>query len=103
DTNHLIFGPIALGGVGAYGIRPQVIQAFSDAGVDVISTNYDPAQPETISTSLLPHNQAGKPAYIWYGSSANADSYWHTCCHTTNDADFATQAVRGQHYASDQS
>ncbi len=102
DTNHLIFGPVALGGVGAFGIRPQVIQAFSDAGVDVISTNYDPAQPQTISTSLLPYSQAGKPAYIWYGSSANADSYWHTC-HTTNDADFPTQAVRGQHYTSDQS
>ena len=77
-TNHLIFGPVALGGVGSYGIRPQVIQAISDAHVDAMTPSYDPAIPANISTALLPYEQVGKPVYIWYGSSANADSYWHT-------------------------
>lgn len=40
--------------------------------------------------------------YIWYGCSANADSYWHTCS-AANDADFSSQLVRGIHHASDQS
>jgi len=101
DKNHLIFGPNALGGAGAYGTRPQVLPALVDAGVDVLILDYDSVYPQNVATATAAYQKTGKPVLLWYGLSANQDSYWHPQP-ASNDADYPTQAKRGQVYAADQ-
>jgi len=101
DKNHLIFGPNALGGAGAYGTRPQVLQALADAGVDVLILDYDSVYPENVAMATAAYQKTGKPVLLWYGLSANQDSYWHPQP-AGNDADYRTQEKRGQVYADDQ-
>jgi len=101
DKNHLIFGPNALGGAGAYGTRPQVLQALADAGVDVLILDYDSVYPENVAMATAAYQKTGKPVLLWYGLSANQDSYWHPQA-ASNDADYRTQEKRGQVYADDQ-
>jgi hypothetical protein len=61
DKNHMIFGPSALEGVGAMGIRPQVLQALADAGVDALAISYSPASPQNVSISTQAYDLTGKP------------------------------------------
>jgi hypothetical protein len=101
DKNHLILGPNALGGAGAYGTRPQVLPAIADAGVDVLILDYDSVYPQNVAMATAAYQKTGKPVLLWYGISANQDSYWHPQS-ASNDADYPTQAKRGQVYAADQ-
>ncbi len=102
DPNHLIFGPSAIGGIGNCGVRPPVLQALKDAGVQVLAMNYDPRNPSTIATNNAIYDQTGLPQLIWYTVSAQADSYWHGYPGDWNLEDSPTQLQRGQHYDSDQ-
>lgn len=102
DRNHLLFGPSSLGGVGNCGIRPQVLQAMKDAGMQALSVDYDPRYPSNITVTNGYYDTSGLPAFLWYTVTAQADSYWHGHQGDWNDADFPTQLIRGQHYASDQ-
>ena len=77
DPNHLIFGPSSLGGVGNCGIRPPVLQALRDAGVQALSLDYDPRYPSNIAVTNAQYDQSGLPALLWYTVTANQDSYWH--------------------------
>ena len=101
DKNHLILGPNALGGPGAYGPRPQVLEALADAGVDVLYLNYDSVYPQNIKTATAAYDKTGKPVLLWYGLSANQDSGWRGQGSVT-DADYRTQEKRGQVYTEDQ-
>ncbi|MGO9518102.1 MAG: Ig domain-containing protein [Candidatus Korobacteraceae bacterium] len=99
DKNHMIFAPSALGGYGAIGIRPQVLQALADAGVDALAIDYDPLRPQNVSTITQAYDLTGKPTIVWYGVTANQDSYWHG--YPSGGADYPTQETRGLHYNSD--
>ncbi len=102
DTHHLIFGLSALGGIGATGVRPQVLKAMADAKIDVLAFSYDPLNPQNVSTVTKAYELTGKPAILWYGVSANKDSYFYDKPGINHAPDYPTQAIRGQHYASDQ-
>jgi hypothetical protein len=101
DNHHLLFGPNALGGEGDYGTRPQVLAALAAAGVDAFFFRYDSLYPFNISTPVNAYDTTGKPSLMWYGLSANQDSYWSPQP-SGNDADYPTQVKRGQVYAADQ-
>ncbi len=106
DSNHLIFAPSALGGdgCGSQGgaIRPQVIQALSDAGVNAFSVCYFPSDPTSINSSKAIYDQVGKPVISWYAVAANADSYWHGYTGDYAIPQYATQSLRGAQYQSGQ-
>jgi Putative Ig domain len=102
DNNHLIFGPSAIGGVGNCGIRPQVLHALKDAGVQVLAVNENSLDPNNIGIVDGYYNEAGLPAFIWDTVTAQADSYWHGNPAEFGVPDYQTQPIRGQHYASDQ-
>ena len=99
DKNHMIFAPSALGGDGDMGIRPQVLQALADAGVDALAISYDPLNPQNVSIITQAYDLTGKPTITWYGVTANQDSYWHG--YPSGGADYPTQETRGLHYNSD--
>src|SRR5271165_1596044 len=99
DRNHMIFAPSALGGYEAMGIRPQVLQALKDAGVDALAIGYSPLMPQNVSTITQAYDLTGKPTIVWYGVTANQDSYWHG--YPSGGADYPTQETRGLHYNSD--
>ena len=102
DTNHLLMCGVQ-GGVGAFGMRSVVEQAFHDAGCQIMVLSWNSDNP----TQALASNQAiydfmGLPATIYYGSSAQADSDFSN--YPNNGAayaDFPTQQSRAQHYDSD--
>ena len=98
DSNHLIFGPAALG-AGGYEDRPQVLQAFSDAGIDVFQMSASPTGD--FSGQRATYDLIGKPIYLWYGIIANADSALYGYTSTQGVPDYGTQANRGIHYGSD--
>ena len=102
DQHHIIFGPSALGGNGNYGVRPPVAQALKDAGVNSIALCYDPLNPPSLNNDKAVYDLVGLPVLLWYGVTANADSYWHGYAGDYHAPDFGTQVARGQHYASDQ-
>ncbi len=98
DTHHLIFGPASLGASG-YEDRPQVLQALSDAGIDVIQMSA--SVTGDVSGYRATYNLIGKPIYLWYGIIANADSALYGYTSTQGVPDYGTQANRGIHYATD--
>lgn len=99
DKNHMVFAPSALGGVGDIGIRPQVLQALADAGVDALAISYSPASPQNVSIMTQAYDLTGKPTITWYGVTANQDSYFHG--YPSYGSDYPTQETRGLHYNSD--
>jgi hypothetical protein len=100
DRNHLIFAPSALGGIDDIGnIRPQVLQALVDAGVDALAITYNPLMPQNVNIITQAYDLTGKPTINWYGLSANQDSYYHG--YPSYGADYPTQETRGLHYNSD--
>jgi len=99
DKNHLIFAPSALGGYDDIGIRPQVLQALADAGVDALAISYDPQLQQNVSIITQAYDLTGKPTIVWYGVTANQDSYWHG--YPSGGADYPTQQARGMQYNSD--
>ncbi len=101
DKNHLILGPNALGGVGAYGTRPQVLPALAEAGVDVLYLDYDSVYPQHVKMATAAYEKTGKPVLLWYAISANQDSSLRGQS-SGADADYRTQEKRGQVYADDQ-
>src|SRR5271165_4136484 len=78
-----------------------VRSALTAAGVDAFVFQYDSIYPSNISTPVNAYNATGKPSLMWYGLSANQDSYWSPQTSGT-DADYPTQVKRGQVYAADQ-
>jgi hypothetical protein len=99
DKHHMIFAPSALGGVGDIGIRPQVLQALADAGVDALAISYAPASPQNVSIITQAYDLTGKPTITFYGVTANQDSYFHGF--PSHGSDYPTQETRGLHYNSD--
>ncbi len=102
DINHLIFGPSALGGVGNCGIRPPVLRALKDTGIQALAFNTDPRYADNINITNAEYDVANLPVFIWYTVMGQADSYWHNYGAGWAEPDFPTQGIRGQHYASDQ-
>lgn len=99
DNNHLLFGPSSLGGVGDCGIRAPVLHGLKDAGVQVLSADFDERYSDrNIRVMNSYYNEAGLPTLIWETITATSDSYWHS----QGGGDFATQAIRGQNYAANQ-
>ncbi len=102
DTNHLIFGPAALNNYGAKA-RDQILQGISDGGVQVFQFNYNPnyGGAADLAGSMAENNQSydliGKPAFIWYSVTAQADS---DMSGKTSFAlpDLPTQVQRGAQY-----
>ncbi len=98
DTHHVIFGPASLS-AGGYEDRPQVLQAFSDAGIDVFQMSASPTGD--FSGYRATYDLIGKPIYLWYAVIANADSALYAYTSTQGVPDYGTQANRGTHYGSD--
>ena len=98
DTHHLIFGPASLS-AGGYQDRPQVLQAFSDAGINVIQMSASPTGD--FSGYRATYDLIGKPIYLWYAISANADSALYSYVSGQGVPDYGTQANRGIHYGLD--
>jgi hypothetical protein len=102
DTKHLIFGPAALNNYGAKA-RDQILQGISDGGVQVFQFNYNPTfgGAADLAGSMAENNQSydliGKPAFIWYSVTAQADS---DMSGITGFAlpDLPTQVQRGAQY-----
>jgi len=98
DSHHLIFGPMCLGATGGFAI-PQVLQAFSDAGINVIQMGAD--LHGNMSGAKAAYDQIGKPVYLWYSVSANADSALYAYPNNQQVLDFPTQAARAIQYDTD--
>ena len=102
DTNHLLMCGVQ-GGVGAYGMRTMVEQAFHDAGCQIMVLSWNSTNITQAQTS----NQAiydfmGLPVTIFYGSSAQADSDFSSYLNNgAAYANFPTQQLRAQAYNSD--
>ena len=103
DTNHL-FACGNFGGSGDGGVRPQVMQALRDAGCNMTVLNWDSTYPAaSLAANQAAYDAAGLPTALWYGSTAQADSDMAAYPHSgAPDADYSTQAQRGQQYATDQ-
>ncbi len=75
---------------------------LSGARIDVFCFNYDPSFGP-MAGSMAENNQSydlvGKPAFMWYEVTAQADSAWSGSPPFYGQADFPTQAARGTHYA----
>jgi hypothetical protein len=99
DNNHLIFGPAALNNFGNKA-RDEVLRGLADGGIDVFQWNYDPRTGDMTGNNRS-YDVVGKPAFIWYTVTANADSEWAGYTPWYGDPDFPTQEARGQHYSSD--
>ena len=98
DSHHLIFSPAALG-AGGYEDRPQVLQAFSDAGMNVFQMSA--SVTGDFSGYRATYDLIGKPIYLWYAISANADSALYGYVSTQGVPDYRTQANREIHYGLD--
>ena len=98
DSHHLIFSPAALG-AGGYEDRPQVLQAFSDAGMNVFQMSA--SVTGDFSGYRATYDLIGKPIYSWYAIIANADSALYGYVSTQGVPDYGTQANRGIHYGLD--
>jgi hypothetical protein len=99
DTNHLMFGPAALNNYGAKA-RDQILKGISDAGINVFQLNYDPLVPDMTGNNQS-YDLTGKPAFIWYSVTAQADSGMSSYPTIYGQPNFSSQPVRGQHFASD--
>jgi hypothetical protein len=99
DTNHLIFGPAALN---AFGIkaRDEVLRGLSDGGIDVFQWHYDPRVGD-LSENMASYDLVGKPAFIWYTVTSNADSPRVGSKPWYGAPDFPTQLERGRRYKTD--
>ena len=102
DTNHLLMCGVQ-GGVGAYGMRTVVAQAFRDAGCQIMVLSWNSTNPtQAQSSNQAIYDLMGLPVTIFYGSSAQADSDFSN--YPNNGAayaNFPTQQNRAQHYDSD--
>src|SRR5208283_1980235 len=120
DANHLMFALNFFGNGSTQTLRPPVLQAVKDAGVSALHASYEPSQNSSGQTPdyfmQTVYAQTGLTVITWYAEAANADSYWHDQCNSSgnnfvgpgnhlcnaqSDANYATQALRGQHYATD--
>ncbi len=103
DQNHLFScGPI--GGIGEGGVRPPVLQALKDAGCNVIIGNWNSYYPSvSLAGNQAAYDATGLPTYLWYGITSQADSPLSNYPEQGAPfADYATQELRGQQYATDQ-
>lgn len=120
DANHLMFALNFFGNEWTQTLRPPVLQAVKDSGVSAFHASYEPSQtaggetPDYFMQTL--YAQTGLPVITWYAVTANADSYWHDqcdssgnnfvgpgndLCNAQSDVNYGTQALRGEHYATD--
>lgn len=99
DKNHLIFGPAAINSWGAKA-RDVVLRGLSDGGIDVFCLNYDPNNPDMTEDNLT-YDLTGKPAFIWYGVTANQDSPLRSQKPVYAAPDVPTQQERGAAYRRD--
>jgi Putative Ig domain len=103
DTNHLIFGPASLNNYGAMS-RKQILQGLSDGGIQVFQYNYNPnfGGVADLAGSMAQNNQSydlvGKPAFIWYSVTAQADSDMSAIPPGYAQPNLPTQAQRGAQY-----
>jgi hypothetical protein len=101
DPNHLIFGPNSINNYGTKAFD-QVLRGLADGGFDALQLNYDPRVDfATMAGNNATYDLVGKPAFLWYSVTANADSDMSATSPGPIVPNFATQAIRGQHYASD--
>ena len=103
DQNHLFScGPF--GGVGEGGARPPVLQALKDAGCNVLIGNWNSYFPSVaMAGNQAAYDAIGLPTYLWYGITSQADSDVSNYPNQgATFADYPTQVLRGQHYATDQ-
>jgi len=103
DQNHLFScGPF--GGVGEGGTRPPVLQALKDAGCSVLVGNWNSYYPSVaLAGNQAAYDAIGLPTYLWYGITSQVDSDASNYpSQGAMFADYPTQVVRGQHYATDQ-
>ncbi|MDE3181292.1 MAG: putative Ig domain-containing protein [Acidobacteriota bacterium] len=104
DKHHLIFGPDAINNYGAKA-RDAILKGLADGGIDAFIWNYNPnyGGPKDFAGSMAEDNQSydltGKPAYIWYSVIANRDSGLNCTTPPYAAPMFASQKVRGDHYA----
>jgi len=100
DTHHLIFGPASLGADG-YEDRAQNLQGLSDGGIQVLCLSA--SHTAGFFTGLkATYDLIGKPAFLWYAVTANADSALYPYVQAQPGVpDVATQALRGARYTSD--
>lgn len=103
DQNHLdLCG--SFGGVGEYGTRTPVLQGLKDSGCSILGGNWNSYYPAIgLHGNQVEYDTTGLPAIIWYGITAQADS--DESNYPQNGAAFAnyaTQGLRGQQYATDQ-
>lgn len=99
DKNHLIIAPMHINTNG-YEDRPQVLQAFVDAGFDLLMLGYN-EQARSMAGNNATYDLTGLPAYVYYHLSANADSALYAYPSYVPTADFPTQEARAQAYARD--
>jgi len=100
DHNHLIFGPASINNYGAMA-RPQVIQGLADGGIDVLQVNYDPIfgpNAGSMGGNNATYDLVGKPVFVWYSVTANADSDMSAQPPVYGAPNFPTQGLRGSHY-----
>ena len=99
DRNHLIFSSMCLNSAGNPA-RDAVLRAMGDGGIQIFCLSYDPLHPDLNGNSHT-YELTGKPAFIWYGVSANRDSQVHALKAPGNIPDFDTQQMRADAYARD--
>lgn len=115
DTNHMYFGFNPLGGgvITTPYLRDPVILGLKDSGVSALFVGYDPVA-NNVGQSKQAYDTAGLPIIIWWGTSANADSYWNqllcnnlgnyvgpggtNSCASQTSANYATQTLRAAAY-----
>jgi hypothetical protein len=103
DAQHLIFGPDALNNYGQKA-RYGVLRGIAEGGIDAFQWNYNPvvgANAGSMAENTQSYDLTGKPAFIWYSVTAQAESGMSGEPTLYAQPNAATQALRGERYVSD--
>jgi hypothetical protein len=102
DTNHLLMCGVH-GGTGDGGMRTQVVQAFHDAGCQILVLQWDSKHHQYgLTANQAVYDQIGLPVTLFYGVTSQADSdESNNLGGGAFDADYQTQLLRSQAYNSD--
>src|SRR5271166_3009930 len=102
DPNHLMMCGF-FGGVGDFGMRPIVAKALSDQGCQVLVLQWNSEYiSQALANNRAVYDVTGLPISIYQQSTAQRDSDESNYPNLgAAYADYATQLLRGQHYAID--